>query len=93
MVFIVDESNLDVLRAKVLIMEATFLDQSVSIEHARSFGHVHLSEVVALADHFHNKAIVLIHFSALYGQEEILSAIKNLPESLQSRVSALTEGF
>ncbi|KAJ7567228.1 hypothetical protein O6H91_02G137500 [Diphasiastrum complanatum] len=44
--FIVDESNLDVLRAKVLIMEATFLDQSVSIEHARSFGHVHLSETV-----------------------------------------------
>ncbi|KAG7587048.1 Metallo-beta-lactamase [Arabidopsis thaliana x Arabidopsis arenosa] len=43
--FVVDESNADALKAKVLVMESTFLDDSVSVEHARDYGHIHLSEV------------------------------------------------
>jgi ribonuclease Z len=43
--FIVDESNKDALEAKLLIMEATFVDEAMSVDHARDYGHVHLSEV------------------------------------------------
>jgi hypothetical protein len=43
--FVVDETNADALKAKVLVMESTFLDDSVSVEHARDYGHIHISEV------------------------------------------------
>jgi ribonuclease Z len=46
--FILDKANKDVLEAKLLIMEATFLDGSVTIEHARNYGHTHLFEVLIL---------------------------------------------
>eukprot|EP00249_Psilotum_nudum_P017512 c26362_g1_i2 orf=100-726(+) len=72
---------------------ATFVDDSVSIEHAREYGHTHLSEVVALADRFQNKGILFMHFSARYSVEEIQSALQNLPQSLHSRAFGLTEGF
>ncbi|XP_021904654.1 tRNase Z TRZ1 isoform X2 [Carica papaya] len=64
--FIVDEANADVLSAKILVMESTFVDESVEVVHARDYGHMHLSEVVNYADRFKNKAILLIHFSARY---------------------------
>lgn len=91
--FIVDETNADVMNAKVLIMEATFVDESVTVEHAREYGHTHLSEVAALADRFHNKGMLFIHFSARHRTEEIQTALKNLPKRLQERAFALLEGF
>ncbi|EFJ15953.1 hypothetical protein SELMODRAFT_117445 [Selaginella moellendorffii] len=100
--FIGDENNADVLRAKLLIMEATFINDSGTVEHAREYGHSHLSEaklsnvlfqIVALSDKFQNKAILLIHFSARYSKQEIIEAIEKLPETLKSRTYALTEGF
>ncbi|XP_058085848.1 nuclear ribonuclease Z isoform X2 [Magnolia sinica] len=42
--FIVDPNNIDVLRARVLIMESTFVDNVMPIEHARDYGHTHLDE-------------------------------------------------
>ncbi|MBA0735432.1 hypothetical protein Gogos_019281 [Gossypium gossypioides] len=91
--FIVDEANLDVLRAKILVVESTFVDNSVSVEHARDYGHVHLSEIINYADKFKNRAILLIHFSARYALETIQEAIAALPSPLAGRVFALTEGF
>ncbi|KAE8681358.1 Nuclear ribonuclease Z [Hibiscus syriacus] len=91
--FIVDEANLDVLRAKILVIESTFLDNSVSVEHAREYGHVHLSEIINYADKFENRAILLIHFSARYALEKIQEAVAALPSPLAGRVFALTEGF
>ncbi|KAK8560014.1 hypothetical protein V6N12_012822 [Hibiscus sabdariffa] len=91
--FIVDEANLDVLRAKILVVESTFVDNSVSVEHARDYGHVHLSEIINYADKFENRAILLIHFSARYALENIQEAVAALPSPLAGRVFALTEGF
>ncbi|XP_010428461.1 PREDICTED: nuclear ribonuclease Z-like [Camelina sativa] len=91
--FVVDENNDDVLKAKVLVMESTFLDDSVSVEHARDYGHIHLSEIVNHAEKFENKAILLIHFSARYTVKEIEDAISALPPPLEGRVFALTRGF
>ncbi|KAK9925966.1 hypothetical protein M0R45_023222 [Rubus argutus] len=91
--FIVDSTNIDVLRAKILVMESTFLDESITVEHARDYGHIHLSEIINQAEKFENKAILLIHFSARYTVKEIQQAVSALPPPLAGRVFALTEGF
>ncbi|XP_022736029.1 tRNase Z TRZ1-like isoform X2 [Durio zibethinus] len=91
--FIVDKTNIDVLRARILVVESTFVDNSVSVEHARDYGHIHLSEIIDYADKFENKAILLIHFSARYALENIQEAVSALPSPLAGRVFALTEGF
>eukprot|EP00252_Welwitschia_mirabilis_P025829 TRINITY_DN8226_c0_g1_i1.p1 TRINITY_DN8226_c0_g1~~TRINITY_DN8226_c0_g1_i1.p1 ORF type:complete len:332 (+),score=50.14 TRINITY_DN8226_c0_g1_i1:76-1071(+) len=91
--FIMDPNNADALKAKLLIMEATFVNDSITIEHARDYGHTHLSEIAAHVDRFQNESILLIHFSARYTAEEIEAAVAKLPESLSNRTFTLTEGF
>ncbi|RHN57858.1 putative ribonuclease Z [Medicago truncatula] len=91
--FIIDENNTDVLRAKVLVLESTFVNNEMTVEHARDYGHTHLSEIISYADKLQNKAILLIHFSARYTVEEIQQAVSALPPPLAGRTFALTEGF
>ncbi|XP_010243104.1 PREDICTED: nuclear ribonuclease Z isoform X3 [Nelumbo nucifera] len=91
--FIIDPSNIDVLRSKILVMESTFVDNSMTVDNARDYGHTHLSEIVSYADKFENQAILLIHFSARYQADEIQSAVSSLRPPLAGRVFALTEGF
>ncbi|CAM0953715.1 unnamed protein product [Alopecurus aequalis] len=91
--FILDPNNSDVLAAKILVVETTFLDNSISVEHATECGHTHLSEVASQSEKLGNKAILLIHFSPRYTSEEIDAAINTLPPALRSRVYALKEGF
>uniref|UniRef100_A0A5B7C5A6 Putative nuclear ribonuclease Z n=1 Tax=Davidia involucrata TaxID=16924 RepID=A0A5B7C5A6_DAVIN len=91
--FIVDDTNTDVLKAKILIMESTFVDNTTTVEDAREYGHTHLSEIESYADRFENKAILLIHFSARYQADEIQNAVSALPPPLAGRVFMLTEGF
>ncbi|KAK4749628.1 hypothetical protein SAY87_027077 [Trapa incisa] len=67
--FIVHSANVDVLRAKILTLESTFINEKVTIEDAKEFGHTHLREIVGYADKFQNRAILLIHFSARYKLE------------------------
>ncbi|XP_010243173.1 PREDICTED: nuclear ribonuclease Z isoform X4 [Nelumbo nucifera] len=88
--FIIDPSNIDVLRSKILVMESTFVDNSMTVDNARDYGHTHLSEIVSYADKFENQAILLIHFSARYQAD---SAVSSLRPPLAGRVFALTEGF
>ncbi|KAH9793504.1 tRNase Z TRZ2 [Citrus sinensis] len=47
--FMLNPRNADALRAKILITEATFLDDEMSIEHAQQHGHTHLSEDIRQA--------------------------------------------
>ncbi|CAI0399331.1 unnamed protein product [Linum tenue] len=91
--FLLDESNSDVLKAKVLVMECTFVEDRVTVEHAREYGHTHLYEIIKHADKFQNKAILMIHFSARYTVEEIQGAMSKLEAPLAGRVHILTEGF
>ncbi|KOM46240.1 hypothetical protein LR48_Vigan06g154600 [Vigna angularis] len=67
--FIIDENNTDVLRAKILVLECTFVNDSMTVEHARDYGHTHLSEIISHAERLQNRAILLIHFSARYTVE------------------------
>ncbi len=76
----------EVVAVERLILEATFLDSDVSVERARSMGHVHLDEIAEAADLLTCGALVLNHVSPRYSRaraEELLRA--KLPASLYER--------
>ncbi|KAJ3692023.1 hypothetical protein LUZ60_012373 [Juncus effusus] len=75
--FILDPNNSDMLKSRILVMESTFVHNQRSVKEAREKGHTHLFEISRLAHRFLNKAVLLIHFSALYHVEEIKEAIRN----------------
>jgi ribonuclease Z len=77
-------------RARLLVIEATFLDDRVSVQACRGKGHVHLDEILERADRFENQAILLTHFSARYALSEIRAILeRRLPPSLRERVHPL----
>lgn len=81
------DHNPELLRAPVLIMECTFLDEKKSLENARAGCHVHLDEIIERAEQFQNEHIVLMHFSQLYTPEEVRAILdRRLPPSLRARV-------
>ena len=83
----------DVRRARLLIMETTFVDDRVSARQSREKGHIHLEDVVRVADRLENEAILLHHFSARYAAREILAAVDAaLPAGLRERVTCLVGG-
>ncbi|KAJ0680741.1 putative ribonuclease Z [Helianthus annuus] len=93
--FLLDPRSSDALRAKVLITEATFLDDQCNVEHAREHGHMHIDEIIEHSKWIRNKAILLTHFSARYHIEEIRQAVTKLQAKVQgqAKVVPLTEGF
>ena len=77
----------DLLRARVLIMECTFLDERKTLEAARAGCHIHLDEVVERADAFANEHIVLMHCSQLYQPSEVAKILDaRVPPSLRKRI-------
>lgn len=44
--------NADVLQAKLLIMECTFVDDTVDVARAKENGHTHIRDLVQYADKF-----------------------------------------
>ncbi|MED6125148.1 mitochondrial 3'-tRNA processing endonuclease Trz2 [Stylosanthes scabra] len=91
--FMLDPHNADALRAKVLITEATFLDESYSIDHAQQHGHTHLFELMENSHWIRNKAVVLTHFSSRYSIEDIRQAVSKFQSKVSAKVVPLTEGF
>ncbi|MED6218970.1 mitochondrial 3'-tRNA processing endonuclease Trz2 [Stylosanthes scabra] len=91
--FMLDPHNEDALRAKVLITEATFLDESYSVDHARQQGHTHLFEIMENSQRIQNQAVVLTHFSSRYSIEDIHLAVSKLQSNVSAKVVPLTEGF
>ncbi len=82
-----------VRQARLLIMELTFLDERVTVDAARSTGHIHLDEVIARAELFENRSILFTHVSARYGGAEAAEILaRRLPASLQERVTLLPNG-
>ena len=84
------EHNPMAQEADLLIMEVSFVDDRVSVQSARTNGHIHIDEVVERADLFKNKAILFTHLSARYRFQEALDALDaKLPQSLRERVTLL----
>ena len=77
----------ELLRARVLIVECTFLDERKSLEAARAGCHIHLDELVERADRFHNEHVVVMHLSQLYRPDEISAILDaRVPEPLRRRM-------
>jgi ribonuclease Z len=77
----------DLLRARVLIMECTFLDQRKTLEAARAGCHIHLDEVIERADRFLNEHVVLMHCSQLYQPSEVAKILDvRVPHALRKRI-------
>ncbi|KAF8119016.1 hypothetical protein N665_0001s0072 [Sinapis alba] len=91
--YMLDPRNADALRAKVLITEATFLDDSFSTEHAQTLGHTHISQIIENAKWIRSKTVLLTHFSSRYSIEEIREAVLKLQSKVSAKVIPLTEGF
>ncbi|MBX3250155.1 MAG: MBL fold metallo-hydrolase [Myxococcales bacterium] len=65
------ETAPEITRAKVLILECTFLDERKSLEASRAGCHVHLDELVAVVERLENEHVVLMHFSQIYSPREV----------------------
>lgn len=77
-------------RARLLILEATYLTPDQPVWKARERGHIHLDEIVDRAAMFENERIVLMHFSARYSDRQIARVLATrLPDELRDRVRPL----
>lgn len=84
------EREESVRKARVLLLECTFMETKVSPQTAREGGHVHLDQIAERAELFENEVILLTHFSRRYRRSEIEEAVqKRLPASLRPRVQLL----
>lgn len=74
--------------SKILVMEATYLDDRKSIESTREWGHIHLDELLPRLSEIKSEKILLIHSSARYSlQEAEIILQKRLPASERERVT------
>ncbi|MEO8699097.1 MAG: MBL fold metallo-hydrolase [Kofleriaceae bacterium] len=77
----------ELLQAKVLIIECTFLDDRKSLEAARAGCHIHLDEIIERADAFQNEHVVMMHFSQIYRPDEIEALLdRRVPAHLRKRI-------
>ena len=75
------------LETRVLILECTFLDERKSLADTHAGCHIHLDEIVEMAEEFKNEALVLMHFSQIYHPKEIQPILHTrCPPSLYNRV-------
>jgi ribonuclease Z len=86
LVSVLDHSP-ELLRARVLVMECTVLDDRKSLEAARAGCHIHLDEVIERADRFENEHVVLMHCSQLYRTDEVAQILdRRVPPALRRRI-------
>jgi ribonuclease Z len=79
------------LESRVLILEATYLDEQRTVAQCHQFGHVHLDEIIERAADFKNEHLVLTHFSQSYPPHEVQRIIdKRLRPHVTCKVHALT---
>ncbi len=84
------DSNPGMLESRVLILECTFYDERKSLSDSRAGCHVHLDELLAVAERFRNQHIVLMHTSQIYGPAEAREILRRrCPPELLARVSLL----
>lgn len=79
-----------VRRARLLVMECTFLDERVTVEQARATGHTHLDDLLRVLPLLENEALLLTHFSARYSAGEVDALLdRKLPPDVRARTTAL----
>lgn len=77
----------EIRRARVLILECTFLDERKTLEACHAGCHIHLDEILERVEDFENEQVVLMHFSQLYEPGEVHAILaKRCPERLKERL-------
>ena len=80
----------DLRRAKLLIMELTFVDDAVTPEQARARGHVHLEDLLERMHLLENEHILFTHLSARYAHHDALAVLRaRLPPEWAHRFTLL----
>ena len=81
------ERTPELQQTEALVLETTFLDDLVSVEGARSTGHIHLSEVLERAELLPPGQVVFSHFSARYTSADVRRIVlARVPEALRARL-------
>ena len=76
-----------VYEAKILITEMSFIRSKHRREKIHKFGHMHLDDLLARRDRFHNEVVIATHFSTRYTDERIRRILaKRLPDMLDGRL-------
>lgn len=85
--------NPDILRVKLLITEATYIDDeikggSTAVDRARQRGHMHLDEIIEKESLFSEvENLLLVHFSDKYSTKYVNDTIsRKLPESMKDKI-------
>jgi len=77
----------EVYRARILIMELTFVAAQERPSIIHKYGHTHLEDLLARAERFENEVIVASHFSTRLHPDQIQRIIeRSLPDSLKGRL-------
>jgi ribonuclease Z len=81
------DRNPQLYEVETLVLECTFVDESVSNLHAGKYGHIHIDSIVERAELFKNKILVLSHFSTRWTRRQIIEALEQrIPDCLRERV-------
>ena len=81
------DRNPDMLKAKILITEMTFVAPQHRKEKIHKHGHMHLDDFVARKDDFKNELIIAGHLSVRYNGEQVKRLVKKkLPDMLDGRL-------
>lgn len=77
----------ELCKARVLVLECTFLDDRKGRWECREKCHIHLDEIIERADQFENEFLVLMHFSQIYRPAEVHEILKRrLPAPLARKL-------
>ncbi len=77
----------DLLRARVLIIESTFLDERKSHAAAHAGCHIHLDDLVERTALFQNEHIVVMHLSQIYRPDEVAALLdRRVPPALRAKM-------
>lgn len=87
-------NNEQLMNSKVLIMECTYVDDSISPQDATKFGHVHLYQIKENEHKFKNEMIILIHFSQMCTKEQVYQNVeKYLSEEFMKKIVIFANGL
>lgn len=81
------DRNPDMLKAKVLITEMTFVAHKHRKEKIHKHGHMHLDDFIERQDAFQNELIITAHYSVRYSASQVKRIVeKKLPGLMDGRL-------
>ena len=74
-------------QARVMAVEATFLDDRKPLEKVRQGRHLCLDDILERLERFTGEHLLLFHFSKIYTPQEVAEIVaRRLPQEWQERV-------